>query len=269
MELRRADRLASIFDRALAVPPAERPSFLQKECGDDAELRRELDSLLEAHESADEFFGGLAEEVIAPAAEAIVARGLSDVSGELASALEGRYRIERELGGGSMSRVFLAEELALERRVVIKVLPPELATSMSGERFRREIQLVAQLQHPHIVPLLSAEAEGRLLYYAMPYIAGESLRDRLSREGALPLEDASRIWRDMLEALAHAHAMGVIHRDVKPGNILLSGRNALVADFGIAADRMTTKGLGDTKPSVPNTTPVGRAQNRRVEIVKQ
>lgn len=255
MELRRADRLASIFDRALAVPPAERPSFLQKECGDDAELRRELDSLLEAHESADEFFDGLAEEVIAPAAEAIIARGLSDVSGELASALEGRYRIERELSGGSMSRVFLAEELGLERRVVIKVLPPELATSMSGERFRREIQLVAQLQHPHIVPLLSAEAEGRLLYYVMPYIAGESLRDRLSREGALPLEDASRVWRDMLEALAHAHAMGVIHRDVKPGNILLSGRNALVADFGIGRAIEAAGATDVTAPGVTLGTP--------------
>jgi serine/threonine-protein kinase len=234
MDLSRAERVAALFDRALAVPRSERPAFLRMVCGDDDELQRELSSLLQAHESADEFFDGLAENVIAPASAAIVARGRSDVPKELASSLEGRYRIERELGGGSMSRVFLAEELGLERQVVIKVLPPELAATMSGERFRREIQLAAQLQHPHIVPLLSADAGGRLLYYIMPFVAGESLRARLRREGALPIADASRIWRDLLDALAHAHARGVVHRDVKPGNVLLSGRNALMADFGIA-----------------------------------
>ncbi len=234
MELTRAERVAALFDQALAVPRSERSAFLQAVCGDDDELRRELGSLLDAHESADEFFDSLAEDVIAPASAALVARGRAVVPAALASSLEGRYRIERELGGGSLSRVFLAEELGLGRQVVIKVLPPELAATVSGERFRREIQLAAQLQHPHIVPLLSADAGGHLLYYIMPFVAGESLRARLRRDGALPVADASRIWRDLLDALAYAHAHGVVHRDVKPGNILLSGRNALIADFGIA-----------------------------------
>jgi serine/threonine-protein kinase len=234
MDLTRAERVAGLFDQALAVPKSERPAFLQMVCGDDDELRRELSSLLEAHESADQFFDGLSEDVIAPATAAMVARGLADVPAELAAALDGRYRIERELGGGSVSRVFLAEELGLERQVVIKVLPPEMAATTSGERFRREIHLAAQLQHPHIVPLLGADAGGRLLYYIMPFVAGESLRARLGREGALPIADAARIWRDLLDALAYAHAHGIVHRDVKPGNVLLSGRNALIADFGIA-----------------------------------
>jgi serine/threonine-protein kinase len=234
MELSRAERVAALFDQALGVPRSERPAFLQEACGEDDELRRELSSLLEAHESADEFFDGMAEEVIAPASAALVARGRADVVTELAVALQDRYRIERELGGGSLSRVFLAEETGLGRKVVIKVLPPELAATTSGERFRREIQLAAQLQHPHIVPLLSADAGGRLLYYIMPFVAGESLRARLGRDGALPMRDAVRIWRDLLEALAYAHARGVVHRDVKPGNILLSDRSALITDFGIA-----------------------------------
>jgi serine/threonine-protein kinase len=234
MELTRAERVAALFDQALDVPGPARAAFLQAACGDDAELYRELSSLLAAHESANDFFDGLAKQVIAPASAAIAARGTADVPKELAASLEGRYRIERELGGGSLSRVFLAEELGLKRQVVIKVLPPELAATVSGERFRREIHLAAQLQHPHIVPLLSADAGGRMLYYIMPFIAGESLRTRLRRDGALPVADASRIWRDLLDALAHAHAHGVVHRDVKPGNILLSGRNALIADFGIA-----------------------------------
>jgi len=248
MEPKRAERVAALFDQALGVPRSARPAFLERVSGGDEELRRELGSLLEAHDSADDFFGGLAEDVIAPAAAAAVARAGADVPAELAASLEGRYRIERELGGGSVSRVFLAEELGLERKVVIKVLPPEMAATVSGERFRREIHLAAQLQHPHIVPLLSADASGHLLYYIMPFVAGESLRDRLRREGPLSVADASLIWRDLLDALAHAHAHGVVHRDVKPGNVLLSGRNALIADFGIAR---AIEAAGDADVTVP------------------
>lgn len=255
MDLTRAERVAALFDQALAVPRSERSAFLQRACGDDDDLRRELGSLLEAHESVDEFFDSLAEDVIAPASAAVAARGRTDVPKELAASLEGRYRVERELGGGSVSRVFLAEELGLERQVVIKVLPPELAATVSGERFRREIQLAAQLQHPHIVPLLSADSGGQLLYYIMPFVAGESLRDRLRRDGALPLADAARIWRDLLDALAYAHAHGVVHRDVKPGNVLLSGRNALIADFGIARAIEVAGEADVTAPGVAIGTP--------------
>src|SRR6266704_1994236 len=133
-----------------------------------------------------------------------------------------------------MSRVFLAQEVRLGRQVVVKVLPPELAAGVSAERFEREIRLAAALQHPHIVPLLTAGSQGDLLYYVMPHIAGESLRARISHERELPVGDTVRILRDVSDALAYAHGHGIVHRDVKPDNVLLSGKHALVTDFGVA-----------------------------------
>ena len=142
--------------------------------------------------------------------------------------------LERELGGGGMSRVFLAQETSLGRKVVIKVLPPDLAVGLSVDRFRREIQLAASLQHPHIVPLLSAGQADDLLYYTMPLVEGESLRARLEREGELPIAEAIRVLRDVADALSYAHRHGVIHRDIKPDNVLLSDHHAVVTDFGVA-----------------------------------
>ncbi len=133
-----------------------------------------------------------------------------------------------------MSRVFLAEEARLSRQVVVKVLPPETSAGVNAERFEREIQLAARLQHPHIVPLLTAGASGDLLYYVMPFIAGESLRVKLSREGELPIPEAVRILREVVDALAYAHRNGVVHRDIKPDNVLLSEGHAVVTDFGVA-----------------------------------
>ncbi|HKP29710.1 MAG TPA: serine/threonine-protein kinase [Gemmatimonadales bacterium] len=148
--------------------------------------------------------------------------------------LADRYDVERELGRGGMATVFLARDIRHARRVAIKVLHPELAVYLGSERFEREIRLAASLQHPHILGLIdSGEADG-LLYYVMPFIEGESLRDRLAREGQLPLDDAVQIALEVADALGHAHAHGVIHRDIKPDNILLSGGHALVMDFGIA-----------------------------------
>ncbi len=161
-------------------------------------------------------------------------RAVTDLREQLQQAVGATYRIERELGGGGMSRVFLAEEAALGRRVVIKVLPPELAAGVNTERFRREIQLAASLQHPHIVQLLTAGAALGLLYYVMPFIPGESLRAKLAREGELPIGEAVRILRDVVDALAYAHAQGVVHRDIKPDNVLLTGKHAVVTDFGVA-----------------------------------
>ncbi len=149
-------------------------------------------------------------------------------------ALGERYVIEHELGGAGMSRVFVARELALGRSVVLKVLPPELAAGLNVERFRREIQLAAGLQHPHVVPVLSAGSAGGVPYYTMPLVEGESLRTRLARTGALPIGEAIRVLHDVADALAHAHGRGIVHRDVKPDNVLLSGLHALVTDFGVA-----------------------------------
>src|SRR5437867_50733 len=157
-----------------------------------------------------------------------------DLRAQLQNALGDAYRIEKELGGGGMSRVYLAKETALGRNVVIKVLPPEMAAGVNIDRFRREIQLAASLQHPHIVPLHAAGQAGDLFYYTMPLVEGESLRAKLAREGELPIVDTVRILRDVTDALAYAHAHGVVHRDIKPDNVLISGQHALVTDFGVA-----------------------------------
>jgi TolB-like protein len=177
---------------------------------------------------------------------------VSDFQARLQQALDTDFQIERELGGAGMSRVFVATERALQRRVVIKVLPPELAAGVNVERFRREIQLAAQLQHPHIVPLLSAGDDRGLLWFSMPYIEGESLRGTLTRQERLSARDVVRILHDVVDALAYAHARGVVHRDIKPDNILTSGMHALVTDFGVA------KALSAASP-VPGGTTTGMA----------
>ncbi len=153
---------------------------------------------------------------------------------QLQATLGGAYTLERELGGGGMARVFVAQEIALGRCVVVKVLAPELAAGLSAERFAREVRLAARLQHPNIVPLLTAGERDGLAYYTMPFVEGESLRARLSREGRLPTNAATSILRDIMRALEYAHAHGVVHRDIKPDNVLLAGSAAAVADFGIA-----------------------------------
>ena len=168
----------------------------------------------------------------------------------LSSALADRYRIQRELGTGGMATVYLAHDLRHDRDVAIKVLHPDLAAALGGERFLTEIKTTAKLQHPHILPLLDSGAADTLLYSVMPFVRGETLRDRLTRERQLPLDDALRIAREVADALGAAHGLGIIHRDIKPENILLQGGHALVADFGIAlavqqagGQRMTQTGL--------------------------
>jgi TolB-like protein/tRNA A-37 threonylcarbamoyl transferase component Bud32/tetratricopeptide (TPR) repeat protein len=153
---------------------------------------------------------------------------------QLARALGDAYRLERELGGGGMSRVFLATEIALDRRVVVKVLHPELAAELTAERFAREIQLIARLQQANIVPLLTTGRTRELPYYTMPFVDGLSLRQRIAEHGALPIAEAISVLRDVARALAYAHDAGIAHRDIKPENVLLSGGAAVVTDFGIA-----------------------------------
>src|SRR2546428_9980757 len=157
-----------------------------------------------------------------------------DLLARLRAGLADRYRVERELARGRTAVVFLAQDLRHDRSVAIKVLHPELAAAVGAERFLREIQLAARLQHPHIVALHDSGETNGLLYFVMPYVEGESLRDRLEREPQLPVPEALRVAGDVAQALTYAHALGVVHRDIKPENILLENGHALVADFGIA-----------------------------------
>ena len=157
-----------------------------------------------------------------------------DLRDQLQHTLGASYTLERELGGGGMSRVFVAEDTALGRSVVVKVLPPEMASGVSIERFKREITLAARLQHPHIVPLLSAGETGGLPYFTMPFVEGESLRARLARGEEVPLKAAVHLLREVASALAYAHRKGVIHRDIKPENDLITEQHAMVTDFGVA-----------------------------------
>jgi serine/threonine-protein kinase len=181
---------------------------------------------------------------------------MTDLDARLERALADRYAIQRQIGAGGMALVYLARDLRHGRQVAVKVLAPELAQSLGSDRFLREIEIAAQLSHPRIVPLLDSGSADGLLYYAMPYVEGESLRQRLDRERQLSVDDALDITRQAAAALAYAHARGVVHRDVKPENILLSGGEALVADFGIAravtaasGDRLTDTGVAVGTPA--------------------
>ena len=200
---------------------------------------------------------------------------MSTFEDRLRDSISGAYEIERELSGAGMSRVFVATDRALGRRVVIKVLPPELTAGVNRERFRREIQVAAQLQHPHIVTLLSAGEDGEILYYTMPFIEGESLRTALEK-GPLSVRDVVRILHDVVDALAYAHARGVIHRDIKPGNILKLGQHAMVTDFGVAkalnaampVSGITTAGMAIGTPAymAPEQLAGDPAADHRIDI---
>src|SRR2546422_370495 len=174
---------------------------------------------------------------------------------QLRAALADRYALERELGRGGMATVYLARDLKHGRPVAIKVLRPEIAAALGPERFLREIEVAARLTHPHILPLHDSGQAAGFLYYVMPYIERESLRDRLEREGQLPLEEALRITREVASALSYAHSHDVVHRDIKPENILLSGGEAVVADFGIARAITQAGGRGLTETGIPVGTP--------------
>jgi serine/threonine-protein kinase len=177
-----------------------------------------------------------------------------EVTSGLQAALGDAYAIERELGGGGMSRVFLAREVALDRRVVVKVLPPGLAAGLSTERFRREVLLAARLQHPHIVPLLAAGDAAGTPFFTMPFVEGSSLRERLRDGAPFPLRDAVRLLRDVASALAYAHRCGVVHRDIKPDNVLLSHDSAVVTDFGVAKALSSARDGGGTASAVTSGT---------------
>ena len=286
----------AILKAALECEADRRDAFIANACADDDGLRSEIASLLAAHdESDDEFLEGVAAEAIG------VVTGRESVAARLATALAGRYAIEREVAHGGMATVYLARDLRHDRRVAIKVLREELAAAVGAERFLAEIRVTASLQHPHILPLFdsgvaqarhpdsvpraeqlatsAARGRGReesaLLYYVMPFVEGETLRSRISREGRLPVDDAVQIAREMAEALEHAHQQGVVHRDVKPENVLLQGGHALVADFGIAlalqqagGERLTRTGLtvGTPQYMAPEQASGDRAIDARADV---
>lgn len=218
---------------ALALRSNERAAFLASACAGDAQLRREVDSLLAAAEQAGGFLDS-PHPVIAGLAPVVSDRDELALMRRLAEQLHGVYDFERELGGGGMSRVFVAYERALHRQVVVKVLSPDLASELSAERFAREVQFAARLQQANIVPVISSGDAGGLPYYTMPFVRGESLRERLASGLAAQPTEALGILKDIARALAHAHGEGVVHRDIKPENVLISGGTAVVTDFGIA-----------------------------------
>jgi serine/threonine protein kinase len=219
-------RLEALVDAVLEAGPDRRDAIVAELSGGDPITRAELEHLATECDRASR----LMER---PAAE-LFAELFDDTAAELAASIATRYRVIRRLGQGGMAIVFLARDVRHPRDVAIKVVRPHLTESFGHARFLREIEIASRLRHPHIVPLYDSGEVNGTLYYVMPYEDGRSLRERLTNEGRLPTDDAMVVLRDICDALAHAHRHGVIHRDIKPENILLSGKHALVADFGVA-----------------------------------
>jgi tetratricopeptide (TPR) repeat protein len=223
--------LEPLIDGAIATPPEERERFFDDACHGDRALRAELESMVEECLRADPALDHPAIERFA----ALFDERPIDIATE-STVLGGRFRLEREIGRGGMGSVYLAHDLKHGREVALKMVRPELASIVSGERFLAEIQVTATLRHPHILPLFdSGEADG-CIYFVMPYIEGGTLRDRLMRDGTLPRAEALRIASQVADGLAAAHHHGIVHRDIKPENILLAadGRHAYITDFGVA-----------------------------------
>ncbi|MFN8583004.1 MAG: protein kinase [Gemmatimonadaceae bacterium] len=261
----------AVLRAVLAGDPSQREAIVADACAGDDALRHEVASLLQAHDrgSGDDFLERPAAEehgkLTAP----------TPLAERLTRALADRYAIDRELAHGGMATVYLARDLRHDRAVAIKVMREELAAAVGAERFLEEIRVTASLQHPHILPLFDSGSSDGLLWYVMPFVDGETLRSRLSREGALPVDVALQLAREIADALEHAHQHGVVHRDVKPENVLLQGGHALVADFGISlalehagGDRLTQTGLtiGTPQYMAPEQAAGDRAIDARADV---
>src|SRR5690606_25828066 len=259
-------KLDALFDGALALPPGQREEWLQSECGSDRQLRTEIDAMLAAHEGTAGILDRHSPLDLLNAIPSLA--GSLDfenpVCAAFAAAISDRYVLERELGRGGMSTVFLAHEQKHDRRVVLKVLEPALAAFYGLDRFEREVRIAASLSHPHIVPLLDSGAEAGLLYYVMPYVKGETLRDRMVERGILPFSESITLLSDIAEGLAYAHDTGVVHRDLKPENILCAGEHAFLLDFGVAKLLSTGRGSGGlTRDGITVGTPAYMAPEQR------
>jgi len=237
-------RAKEIFLAALEVGAGERMAFVERACAGDAALQAEVVSLLGfSEEGGAEPARDLLSVAEGPRFAGWPNPGIDpEAFGRFQDLLGDRYRVEGEIGRGGMATVYRAHDLRHDRPVALKALSPELTALLGPERFLREIRIVAQLQHPHVLPLYDSGEAGGFLFYVMPLVEGGSARTHLREGAGLPVEEAVRILRDVAEALAEAHARGIVHRDIKPDNVLISGRNALVADFGLAKAVSTAKG---------------------------
>ena len=256
----------ALVDAALDLPASERPAFLANAIVDE-DVRSDAARWLAACERAErtgDFLAQPAAERAAPLLSMIARDDAldEDVTDVLRRALAGTYSIERQVGRGGMATVYLARDLRHHRPVAVKVLHSELAAALGGERFLREIELTASLQHPHILPLFDSGAAEGQLYYVMPYVEGETLQHRLAREARLPVAETVRLLRDVASALAYAHRRGIVHRDVKPANILLADGHAVVADFGIARAIHRARAVQSDDASTVGGEPAPRAQPR-------
>jgi serine/threonine-protein kinase len=238
----------TLFHQVRACTPQDRVAILDRTCSTDPALRREVESLLAADEGATGF--------LEPVDTASVQGAADDRAAQLTAALAGRYVVLRELGRGGMATVYLAQDLRSDRLVALKVMRAELSAAPGRERFLREIRTTARLQHPHILPVLDSGEAAGLLWYAMPFVRGASLRERLRREVQLEVDAALDLARQIALALDYAHREGIVHRDLKPENILLSEGQALVADFGVAkALEAETGGIKLTETGLAVGTP--------------
>jgi serine/threonine-protein kinase len=236
-------------DAILELPRDARAEYLARVSASDESLGRQLAHLVNDLDRDSSLMAAAGADR-SSLLKTPLASDSADLLVRLQQSLGGSYALERELGGGGMSRVFVARQADLDREVVIKMLAPDLAAGLSADRFEREIKLAASLQQANIVPLLSAGTAAGLPYYTMPFVDGQSLRDRLIRDERLPIGEAISVLRDVARALAYAHERGVVHRDIKPGNVLLSGGTAVVTDFGIA------KAIGAASSTAEPTTAI-------------
>ncbi|MFN0098502.1 MAG: protein kinase domain-containing protein [Gemmatimonadaceae bacterium] len=215
-------RIERLFDDGLEVPAAERAAWLRAQCGDDTALHDRVARMFRAHEGP-----GFLDHPLTSLPEV-------DVRAQFDAALGDRYTIESTLGEGGMAVVFRAHERKHDRPVVLKVLQPQVSALLGEQQFRDEVRIAARLSHPHILALIDSGALDGLYYYVMPYVGGESMRDRLRRDGARPLGEAISVLRSVADALAHAHSAGIVHRDLKPDNVLYVDGHAFLIDFGVA-----------------------------------